>query len=400
MKRAILFVDDEPNVIQGLKRSLRSHSGDFDMFFALSGREALEIMAANPVDVLVTDIRMPGMNGAELLDITRQKYPQVIRFVLSGFTDQEMSLRSSRVAHQFISKPCETGRLIEIIGHSLELRELQSNPALRRITTSITRLPSLPRLYTQLVNELNSPETSLKKVSSIIANDITMTAKTLQLVNSAFYGLPSKVSNLQQAVTILGTNTLKSFVLFEGVFSEYDIGAFRTIDLERLWAHSIGVGNLARHLAGKFGCDTNTMDDTQVAGVMHDLGKLIQLQIPGYYERMNLKVLEGIKPLEAEYTILGTSHSELGAYLLGLWGLPDPIVMAVAYHHLPSWQTDNSLSPLAAVHIANAYYNEKVESNARQPYEFLDKRYLYALKISDRIEDWFEICRNYISTPK
>jgi len=395
MKHSILFVDDEINLIQGLKRSLRSISAEYDLFFALSGPEALDILAANQVELIITDIRMPIMDGGELLEIVREKYPQVIRFVLSGSTDQESSLRASRIAHQFITKPCETNRLIEIVNHSLNLRALQSNPRQRKVITSINKLPSLPSLYIQLVNEINLPEPNIKKISDTIANDITMTAKTLQLVNSAFYGLPSKISNLQHAVSVLGINTLRSIVLFQGVFSEYEKGAGSPISLEKLWFHSIGVGNLARHLARKVGCDARTMDDAQVAGVMHDIGKLIQINIPGFYSQLRLKVSEGFLPLNAEFSLIGTSHAELGAYLLGIWGLPDSIVQAVAFHHVPSLQIESAFSPLSAVHIANAYLNEIKEPKQEVTSLSLDLRYIESIKTVNTVGSWLDLCREF-----
>lgn len=393
MSRSILFVDDEVNIIMGLKRSLRGLTRDWELYFASSGQEALQILAEHPIDVIITDIRMPGMDGGELLEIVSERYPQVIRFVLSGQSDQEMALKSSRVAHQFIAKPCETRILVQTIQHSLELRELQTNPALTRIITSIKKLPSLPSLYLQLVQEMESPDAALKKIAAIISQDITMTAKTLQLVNSAFYGLSSKVTNLQQAVTILGINTLKSLTLYSGVFSEFESTPNRFISIDKLWDHSIGVGTLARQIVRLEGGTTQMQDDAQVAGVMHDIGKLIQMRVPDFYETYTQKVYAGTPPLRAEYEILGTSHAELGAYLLGIWGLPDPVVQAVAYHHMPSRQSPASFSALTAVHIANVFWLIKPETAAEEAPKYLDNAHLQPLNLLDKVKFWAEMYR-------
>jgi len=397
MKRAILFVDDEVNVIQGFKRSMRAFSQAYDLHFAYSGAEALEILARQPLDVLVTDMRMPGMDGGELLELVSEKYPHVIRFILTGQTDQELALKSSRVAHQFIAKPCDTARLVEIIQHSLELRELQSNPDLIKIITSIKKLPSLPSLYIQLVDEMNSPETSLKKISEIISRDITMTAKILQLVNSAFYGLPGKETNLPHAVTVLGTQTLKSLVLFEGVFSEFKVESNSPFSLEQMWSHSIAVGSLARQIARKAGSDSQTQDDAQVAGVMHDIGKLILLKIPGFFAQKAQKMRAGLNSLDAEYAVLGTSHAELGAYLLGIWGLPDNIVQAVAFHHYPSRVSSPSFNALTTVHAANAFLTHLIEDPAGQsgPPSALDTNYFRALNLSDTLNSWYAFSQEF-----
>jgi len=391
MKKSILFVDDDVNLIQGLKRSLRGLLPGWDLFFAFSAEEALGILERSEVDLIVSDMRMPGIGGVELLETISERYPQVIRFVLSGHIDQELAHKSTRVAHQFIAKPCDTHQLVRIIQHSFQLRDLQKDPRLNAIITSIKKLPSLPALYVQLVQEMESPEVSSRSIATIISKDITMTAKTLQLVNSAFYGMPSQVTNLVQAVTILGINTLKSLVLSQQVFSQFRDVPSEWVSLDALWDHSINTGNLARIICRSVTENAQAQDDAQVAGVMHDIGKLIQLQIPGFYPDLIDRKSRGMPALEAEYEILGTSHAELGAYLLGLWALPDPVVQAAAFHHLPSRQEGAVFSPLTSVHGANHLMNTGNTPVNNEEEEFtptLDMRYLEELNLTDKLNLW------------
>ena len=387
MKKSILFVDDDANLISGLKRSMRSLLPSWELYYAFSGQEALAVLEKTPVDMIVTDMRMPGMDGSQLLEIVSKQFPHTIRFVLSGHADLEMALRSTRVAHQFIAKPCDTRQLAQMIQHSFQLRDLQSDPKLLRVINSIKRLPSLPALYLQLVQEMESPDASSKSISRIISQDITMTAKTLQLANSAFYGLANNVTNLGQAVTIIGINTLKGLVLGQQVFSQYNRTPSRWLSLDELWDHSVWVGNLSRAISRSLGLSSQAQDDAQVAGVMHDIGKLIQLEIPGFYTELEKACLQGIPELEAEYQILGTSHAELGAYLLGLWGLPDPVVQSAAYHHTPSKQTETTFVPLTAVHIANSIVTHKLRPGQKQQ-DLLDMNYLQLLKITNKLPSW------------
>jgi HD-like signal output (HDOD) protein/CheY-like chemotaxis protein len=399
MTKTILFVDDDINLINGLRRSIRGYVRDWELHFATSGQEALMLLSQHVVDVIVSDMRMPGMDGGELLEIVSEKYPNAVRFILSGHTDQEMALRSSNVAHQFIAKPCDTSKLVETIQHSLKLRELQTNPQLVNVVTSIKKLPSLPSLYIRLVEEMESPDVTLKSLADIIANDMTMTAKVLQLVNSAFYGLPTKITNLPHAVAILGINTLKMLVLGMHIFSEYSGYITADLSIEQLWDHSIGSGNLARLIARNVVLDISTSDDSQVAGVMHDIGKLLELNIPDFYADLQACVKKGMPVLEAEYELLGTSHAELGAYLLGIWGLPDTIVQAVAYHHYPSRQAESHFSALTAVHVANGIINQNGDNQKKAEQSF-DMVYLNKMGLDNKIVEWENIYQGISSQSK
>ena len=388
METSILFVDDDAQLLQGLKRSLRKQLVGCDLYFANSGQEALEILPGAPISLIISDMRMPGMTGGQLLEIVSQKYPHIIRFILSGHVDHELALISTRIAHQFIAKPVDTTELVETIKRSFQLRDLQSDSQLIAIVNSIQKLPSLPSLYIDLVHETESENASANSIANIISKDITMTAKILQIINSAFYGLPNRISNLPQAVSYLGMNTLKSLVLGEQVFSEFQKQPDTPISIDQLWNHSLMVGVLARNITQDMQSESRLNDDSQVAGLMHDIGKLIQVNIAGFYQEMDKKIKSGIPPLAAEYEIINTSHAELGAYLLGIWGLPDPIVQAVAYHHHPSRQNETKFSVLTAVHVANSFLSmtdEEIFNNGDPP---LDLDYLDTINATEFLPLW------------
>lgn len=114
-KKRILFVDDEPNILSGLKRMLRSMRKEFDLQFAGSGIEALDSMAVHESDIVVSDMRMPGMDGAELLDIIQERYPSAVRIMFTGQADQESVLRTVGVVHQFLTKPCDSDLLRSVL---------------------------------------------------------------------------------------------------------------------------------------------------------------------------------------------------------------------------------------------------------------------------------------------
>ncbi|THB78968.1 MAG: response regulator, partial [Desulfobulbaceae bacterium] len=188
-KKAIMFVDDEPNILSGIKRMLRSMRKEYSFYFAESGKEALGMMEDDPVDVVVSDMRMPGMDGAEFLTEVQSKFPLAIRIMLTGQADEESILRTVNVVHQFLAKPCEPDNLKDVLARAGVLHDIMANSDLKELVSSIGSLPSLPSVYSQLQEALKDPEVTADQVAEIIEKDIAMTAKLLQLVNSSFFGL-------------------------------------------------------------------------------------------------------------------------------------------------------------------------------------------------------------------
>jgi putative nucleotidyltransferase with HDIG domain len=347
--RKILFVDDDHNVTKGLKKMLKPMRQEWEMEFAVSGEEALDFMSKSPFDAVISDIDLRqrgicrGMDGAELLSIVRERYPETVCIILSGPTDKEMALKCVKSSHQYLMKPCSLETIRYTIERTCTLRDLLRNQTLIKTVTRIKDLPSLPSLYSIIVREMESPDASLKKVGYIISQDVSMSAKILQIINSAFYGLPRKITDPQQAAVYLGIDTLKALVLSVNVFSSFTEDAeLCGFSLADMWRRSIMVGRLAQDIARAETNDKKVVEDVMIAGMLHDIGKLILLKVPRQYNQvMDLIENSGCDPVEAEYIVMNTSHAELGAYLLGLWGVPDIIVETVAFHHNPSKLLEN-----------------------------------------------------------
>lgn len=354
MSISILFVDDEPNVISGLKRMLFSMRKEWKMSFACSGKEALKKMDSISIDVIVTDMRMPQMDGAQLLEQVKDKFPSTIRIILSGHSDNEMAIRSTNVAHQFIAKPCDAETLKSKIAKTLKLRNLLSDKSLIKVINGIGELPSLPDTYIQLNNELKKEDVSIGNVGKIISKDITMSAKILQLVNSAFFGLPTKITNPNQAANLLGINIIKSLILYVSTFGNPKIPEGSKFYLETLWEHSFMVGNICKKIAKLENLSKEMVDDAYTAGILHDIGRLILLRNEYYYDYVFSFMDEmNVTFLQAEKELYKANHSEIGGYLLGIWGLPETIVEAVALHYTPEVINEKEISILPILHIAN-----------------------------------------------
>ncbi|MGQ9688779.1 MAG: HDOD domain-containing protein [Desulfobaccales bacterium] len=354
IKLKILFVDDDPNVLNGLRRMLRSMRDQWETFFANSGVEALDFLARQEVDVVVSDMRMPGMDGAELLQTVKERYPHVIRIILSGQSDRRKVFETVKVAHQYLSKPCDDATLKATIERSRLLYDLLGDRSLKEVVSRIESLPSLPALYFEILQELESDYCFIQKVGEIIARDIGMTAKILQLVNSAFFGFYHHVSSPVQAAELLGTEVIKVLVLSEKIFSSLDHHKLAAFKFESLWEHSLVTGLTAKTIARKERHSQTEIDQAFMAGVLHDSGKLVlAANFPDKYKETTALAQEaGLFLWEAERRVLGVSHGEIGAYLLALWGLPEAIVDAIARHHEPP-RLNTRVSLRALIYASN-----------------------------------------------
>lgn len=399
MRKRVIFVDDEEQILAGLKRMLRPLREEWGMDFAQSGPEALEKMEQEPFDVIVTDMRMPGMDGAQLLRIVSDRYPDMVRIVLSGYANEDLVYKSVPFTHQYLAKPIEADKLKAVVSRALALRSLLKNETIKKLVTRIDTLPSMPKLYMSLLEELKSPEASTKSIGNIISKDLGMTAKILKLVNSAYFGIRRHVQSPEQAVMFLGLNTIKAIVLSTEIFSQYDEKKLQNFSLEKLYNHSVTVGSFAKIIAEAEVDNKKNIGDSLMAGMLHDLGKLILIDnLPEQYSLVLEQCQnDGKLVWEVEQDLFGVSHAEVGAYLLGLWGLPDDIVEAVAYHHHPSHCVHQSFSPLTAVHVANWITYHSQESPAENPDNLLESAYVQLSRLTEKLPLWEQRCLQLIN---
>lgn len=356
MKR-ILFVDDERRILEGLQRMLRPYRKQWDMAFANSGNEALAMLAAGAYDVIVSDMRMPGMDGAQLLELVRERYPGMVRLVLSGQFGKDAALHAVPVAHQFLMKPCDAGKLQATIERFCEYDSMIADGATRRVVAAIGELPALPSTYAALVHALEDPETSLDQVGALVERDVAVAAKVLQLVNSSFFGLSREVSTIPMAVGYLGFETLTQLVVTVEVFRTFACGPHMAAFVEEVQRHSRCVAAIAAVLP----VARQNAGTTLVAALLHDVGKLIMAtRLSGQFETALQASRDRNRPLHTlEEEITGTTHAEIGAYLLALWGLPSAVVTAVSQHHQPVSVTANTALDISlALHLADMLEHE------------------------------------------
>lgn len=388
--KQIMIVDDEVDVLEELAQGLTEISPDWQVTGLSSGEEALASLSRQSCDVIVSDLAMPRMDGIKLLTEVMQRFPGVVRIAISGHTDFKATLKLVGPAHRYLAKPCEIRQLKALIQEALELRDQLSNARLKRLVSQMHSLPSIPSLYMELLEALRGQEPPAQKIAQIISRDLGMCAKLLQLVNSAFFGLSQQITNPTEAVIYLGVETVKALVLSLQIFTIYERVKIEHFSFEDLWAHSWMTAILARRIAEREGMDMEAIDGAFVAGLLHDVGKLVLGHgMPlGFRQVMSLHRDKAMPCHEAESLVFGSTHSEVGAYLLGLWGVPDQVVEAVALHHSPGECQAAQFNVVGAVHVADALVHEHQQADSLPPVALMDTSYLQQLNLTDRIDTW------------
>ena len=394
MKR-VLFVDDERESLEALKGMLERQALPWEAAFATSGKSALDLLSEESFDAIISDIRMPEMDGAALLKIACERFPGVVRIVVCSQEEMNGALRAVPVAHQFLLKPCDPHMLRVAVERATSLSDVLSNKMLASIVGSVKDLPVLPRTFMALREKLADPNASVKEVVKLVEQDISISAKILQLVNSAFFGLPREISTLNTAVSYLGIDMLHNLVLSAEVFRVFENAAkLPGFSFEELHEHSQLTAKIASHIPVPAAVHSAAV----VAGLLHDVGKLVlATRSPKHFARALEGATEEKRPLFAvEQELMGVSHAEVGAYLLGIWGLPCPVVEAVAHHHHPERVPQETLDAVAVVHVANYLaHDNPVHPRAEgdsDSYSFLkpDPAYLEKLGLTEQIPAWNE----------
>jgi HD-like signal output (HDOD) protein len=379
---SILFIDDEPKLLEGLRRMMHCLSKELHLEFVLGGAQALERMGEHRFDVVVSDMRMPGMDGSQLLQEIMVRFPTTVRIVLSGQCDRDTILKAVLPAHQFLTKPCNSNVLQATIEQTCRLQYMVSDERLRSKVSCVTSLPSTSSAYQELCLNINANNAAIGQIAKTIAMDVGASTKVLQLISSGFFGMPQKLVSPDHAVLSLGLKTIQALAASPHVFRTAPTQA---LDAICTWvtAHSLEVAKCAKKIAAAETGDSEASIQAYVAGMLHDVGNLVlmeETEDPGEVE----------KCWDAERQHQTTGHAAIGGYLLGLWGLPEAIVNAATFHHSPILSADKTFTALTAVHAADFIVGENTfeeSSNQRSP----DREYLERIGCIDRFDSWREL---------
>lgn len=349
----LLFVDDESNILNGLRRGLRSRRHDWDMHFALGGEAALDVIKKVAVDIVISDMRMPKMDGAELLEKVRILSPDSARVILSGYAEEEAILKAIGPAHQYLAKPCDFDMLQQTLDRILALREHLRQKDIRALIGERRSLPSLPHIYIELMQALERPDCTNKSIGAIITKDLGLTTQIMKVSNSAFFGLARNVVDLETAISLLGIETIRSMSLLNGIFSSFSGTIKQRNMMERLCQNSHIIGQIAYKIAEQNALDPLLCKQVSSAGTLSHIGTLIiAISKPEDFSRAAHLAEHDIHTIDHfERDIIGADHAAIGSYFLGLWGFPLDVCEAVAFHHRPHLAVSPNML-LSILHIA------------------------------------------------
>lgn len=260
---------------------------------------------------------------------------------------------------------------------------MMSPEEIKEKVQSIIQLPALPTIAMEVVEMVDNPKTSASTLGKLISTDQALTAKVLKIANSPFYGFPKKISTIDFAIIVLGYDALKEIVISISLVSSLQKKSDTHFDAKSFWDHSIASGVLARRLARDLGYRVS--GEVFVGGLLHDMGISV---IHRYFKNEYKRIIEiaretDLNFIEAEESVLGVTHAEVGGWLAERWNLPDHLVEAIAHHHTPG-KADRNLELVALIHCADVFAGRM----ATKPVEFdkgldFDQEALVKLQLND-----------------
>lgn len=393
-----LFVDDDEHILASLKAMLHSRRKEWTCRFAPDPLQGLRMIEEDDYDVVLADMRMPFMDGADFLEQVEVIHPDAVRIILSGFSESQSLLKSARNAHQFLSKPTSSETITNTIERVMVLRPIITDESIRSTVTGLDSLPTLPDLFISIKEELEGPDPDLQKVAEYVEQDVGMSATLMKLVNSSFFGFYAPISSPGHAVVLLGVEVLKGLVLGISIFDQLNKTELAGFSVKKLWDHCLETGVLAKTVAS---CETKNKDfisNCFTAGFLHDIGKLVfASEMEEKYSSILESVRNGDGPvIDAERRQLDATHADVGAYLLGLWGFNEEVVEGIHNHH-DLERSGTGFTTAAVVHVAEALQHELAPRNSGHTFTPVDETGLQRLRLDHRLEIWREKCSEWMT---
>lgn len=390
MTSRILFVDDEP-LMREFYAMVGSILGpEYEVHTAASGREGLAFLERTPVDIVVSDLVMPEMNGHEFMTAVAQEHPESMRIVISAHEDQLTVAQCLMFGHRYFAKPFDLKNLSAVLKRICHLKHQVGSAKLKKIIAGLGTLPTPPRIYTRLNEAVNSAYASMEEIGQIVQEDPGLTLKLLQIANSAYFGVSRRIATPMDAVVIVGLEVLRGLVLCVHAFKFYQNHSIRSISATELWDHSMRTAAAARRLAKHEQLSQHQCEETFVSGLLHDVGKLVLAANADaeYQQVVRRSRNEGVPATEVEMEMFGATHAQVGAYLLGLWGLPEPIVSTVELHHSLDTINTPGFSPVTAIHVAQC-----LEPSPNR-ISRINTHYLKQIGVENRVLEWQTVLAN------
>lgn len=398
-QRRVIFVDDDLLLLGKYRKAFMAQNAPWQVEYVDNGARALSKMAQSRFDAAVVDLVMPATDTNQLLQEIARKYPTTLRIAVSD-QEKRSALQMQAPAHQHLAKPFDLATLQNSLERAFEAGDLLPEGKLKQMLAGVQSLPTPPTIYSEILSELQSPEPDMEKAGEIVRRDLSLTAKLLQLVNSAFFGLPRSISDPVEAAMFLGTGTLKALVLSIQTFTQFPKPDIHLVNQDNLWQHSWKTGVLAKRICETERVSFDFAQDAFISALLHDIGKLLLATNFAEEYRAALKLAKesGCPCWEAELQLYQATHGEVGAYLLGLWGLAPAITKAVACHHRPEVAKQPGFTPTIAIHAANILAHNPATEFANLPGS--SRQQFESAGVAERFNIWRQVCSEAMEKAK
>jgi putative nucleotidyltransferase with HDIG domain len=382
----VLFVEQDPAMLRSIRRTLRHLPAATQVELEADPRQALARLAQHRYDLVVSAARLPASHGAQILRAAASQHPAAVRALLSSPGDEAEVGAALPHAHLLVATPFEPETLRDLLQRAAALGAMPLSEPLRQRLGALRALPPLPRLFVSLHQMLAADDrrSSLTDIAGLVHQDLALTTKILQLANSALFAAHAPPDHLLQAIQVLGTDLIAGLVLQHALFQQTPLPAALLPWRERLNREGLATSALAGRIARQQGSAAELRDAAMLAGLLHDAGRLVLAQEttdPAIQDRLG--AAWGTALCQQEEAAFGAHHGLVGAYLLRLWGFPDAVADAVAWHHQPAAAREQEFSALTLVHVAAALINPA----PGQPLE-IDREYLGALGCLPALPAW------------
>ena len=376
MLKRILFVDDETQILRSITRLFMDT--EYEVLTAESGAEALDILETEQVDVIVSDMKMPKMTGYELLSQVKKRFPNIVRIILSGFSDERIVFDAlqKNIAKLYILKPWENTVLINTIEKVFQIENvLRNNEKVLKLVNNAEELPTIKTSYQKIINVIENDQEIYKIVEAIEA-DNSIVIKLLHIVNSSYYAV--KTGSIKRAVAYLGLDNIKNIVIASAFIDGLSFNTKDNKRLEQLWEHAF-IANRIISIIYEF-LNKKIPETEMNAGLLSNVGMIFMIH--SFHDKY-MEIFEEVEKkngniVELENKAFGTNHQEIGGYLLQWWDIPLPIVEAALYHHDPFNENIINKQIVLAAHIAEKYAWDII--GAKYSFDF-DEKVFDELKI-------------------
>jgi HD-like signal output (HDOD) protein len=384
--RRVLLVTDDTAGLANLQSALRPIQDQLEIHIVSPEQAAANQQRWDSWEAIVAD--MDQIAGQKVVATARDSFPEVVRIGLTRRVSPQ--LLEIRMVHQFVRTPLNPMELQVAVERACRLKDLLGDELICRTVGELGDLPSIPAVFQKLSAKLRDPDVSLNEIAQVIEEDSALSAKVLQLVNSTLFRTASEIATVRMAASYLGLDVITNLVLSAELFRTFaGVTSQAGFSIEELQSHYQLTMSITRSLP----LPRDLYDSALVAALLHDIGiLLLAWKTPGRFAKFVECSRKQNRPLhEVEEELWGITHAEIGAYLLGLWGFPDVITEAVAYHHAPTRVPHCHFDVTAAVYVADLLAHECDNANplsrslASAP---IDLDFLRELGVAAQYEGW------------